>query len=241
VKLYSKVFLKLFVSFIKITIIMISVSSCKSNFSKAEDFYKTWESHSTPISQQSYNKLDPVYQTAYRIYEKFIEASRSGKNRLNPNIKYLVIQETINLSICDSIIETKDSFDRLFFEPIHKQESTPYIMHPDSNTPGITLLYYTDVYKELIKKRNRFSTASVYGLKKDKNIMAVFDGQLSYPRNKMIYDDLLFNIDEIIVSKDLKGVIIRMSHNFGTEQFYYKYDLKNNVWNVQPFDKWSEN
>jgi len=217
------------------------MSSCRSNLVKAEVFYKAWESHSVATSQQSNKALDSIYQTANTAYERFIATAKNGKNRLNPNIKYLIVEQTINVSICDSIVETKDAFNRGFFEPINKQASNPYLLHPTSRIQDITLLYYTDYYKKLIQKRKRFSTESVYGLKKDKDIMAVFDGQLVYPINKMVYDDLLFNIDDMIISKDLKEVIIKMRHNFGSQQIYYKYDPKNDSWNEQRFDRWSDN
>ena len=95
--------------------------------------------------------------------------------------------------------------------------------------------------KKIILKRKRFSTESVYGLKNNENIMAVFSGLVSFPSRKIKYDDLLFKITSMTISKNLEQAVLKMEHNFGSEQIYYKYDRQKDFWFAEKFDKWSGN
>lgn len=231
----SKIFL------FKIMFLILIMSSCKSRMIKAQEFYTTWENNSIPISEEKLNSLNKIDQTIYVLYERFLDSVGSGKNRLLSSVKYLVIDQSVNVAICDSIIKTKDNYGRVFFKPINKKKSNKHILYPRSRNTERTLLYYNEEYKKIISKRKRFATASVYGLKKDKDVLAVFRGVAYYPGGKIKYKNLLFELKSIIISKDLKNAILQIETDFGSEQIYFKYDSKKDFWVAQVFDEWSEN
>uniref|UniRef100_A0AB33L5X2 Uncharacterized protein n=2 Tax=unclassified Tenacibaculum TaxID=2635139 RepID=A0AB33L5X2_9FLAO len=115
---------------------------------KAQEFYTTWENNSIPISEEKLNSLNKIDQTIYVLYERFLDSVGSGKNRLLSSVKYLVIDQSVNVAICDSIIKTKDNYGRVFFKPINKKKSNKHILYPRSRNTERTLLYYNEEYKK---------------------------------------------------------------------------------------------
>lgn len=237
-KVYSST---LKISWFKIILLVLLTLSCKSKMIKAQEFYSTWKNKSIPITEERLNNLSPIEQTVYNLYERLLDSIDSGKNRLLPNIKYLVIDQSVDVIICDSIIKTKDTYGRLFFKPINSKKPNEYNLYPRSKHSDITLLYHNEEYKKIINKRRQFSTESVYGLKNEKNILAIFNGVAYYPNGKIKYKDLLFKIKSITISKGLKSAIIHATNDFRSKQIYYEYDRKKDFWTTQVFDEWSEN
>lgn len=224
----------------KAMVLILLMNSCKTRYVKAKEFYAAWETNSKPISKNKFENLPPLDKTVYNIYEHFLDSVHSTKNRLLPNLKYSVIDNTMDVLVCDSIIKTEDVYGRLFFEPINSQIINNYTLFPRSESSKTTLLYYDKKYRNIINKRKRFSSKSVYGLKKDKNIMAVFSGVAYYPIGKLRYKSLLFRTTDITISKDLKSAVLQIHNDFGSKKIYYTYNDKKDFWSTQEFDKWSD-
>lgn len=205
--------------------VLFSCSSAK--IKRAQNFYDKWEKASSPISDSEYDKFNLIKKRVYDVYEKMIlEVSKNKPENGYPNLKYLIIEPLVNVSICDTIInEPEENQPWLKYNVVNERQSIKYILKPRSNS-FYKLLYYTADYKEILKKRNNFSTPSVYGFKNSKKAFTIFNGRLVYPIGKMHYNSPLYRINTIILSKNLNEGIIKTSTEFSVNGYYFHYDKK---------------
>lgn len=221
---------------------MTSCGSAKIN--TAEKFYSKWEKDSKPISKIEYNQLNILQKKVYDVYEVMvIELSKnvSQYNHPNayPNLKYIIIEPSIFLSLCDSIVESpKQNISGYSYKGIGNKQAGKYILKPRSDTL-YKLLYYTDKYKEILKKRGKFYTPSVFGFKNDSRAFAIFNGRVLYPSNKMYYNDPLTKITSVVFTKKLDEAILITSSTFGMNWYYFKYDKKTKIWSYKLFNQLS--
>ncbi len=211
---------------------MTAILSCSSaKIKRAENFYDKWEKTSSPISDSDYDKFNLIEKRVYDVYEKMIlEISKKKPENGYPNLKYLIIEPIVIVSICDTIIkDPKQNQPWLKYKIVNEHQSIQYILKPRSNS-FYKLLYYTSEYKEILKKRNNFSAPSVYGFKNSKKAFAIFGGRLVYPIGKMHYNSPLFRINTIILSKNLNEGIIKTSTEFSDNEYYFQYDEKTKSW-----------
>ena len=202
--------------------------------SKADRFYDEWLIDSKPISTSEYEKLNLLHKNIYNIYETMLQHSLA-KKPLN-NLKYLVIEPSTYVSICEKIVQ-KENLNKTGFvyKATNEKTVTRYDLKPRSNRTDYQALYYTDKYKLIINERNRFNTASVYGIKNDQDALALFSGHIHYPVKKIKYNEPLLKISKITITADLNEAILTTNSTFNTFKYYFKYDEQTETWNFEVF------
>ena len=216
-------------------LILLVLNSCGANkINKADRFYDEWLIDSKPISTSEYEKLNLLHKNIYDVYETMLQHSLD-KKPLN-NLKYLVIEPSIYVSICDKIIQ-KENLNKTGFvyKATNKKSEIRYVLKPRSNRTDYQALYYTDKYKKIINERNRFKTASVYGFKDNRDALALFSGRIFYPIKKIMYHEPLLKISNITITTDLNEAILIASTTFSTFKYYFNYDERTESWNFEIF------
>lgn len=221
------------------------LSSCSAHkVSRAEKFYANWLSESTPISQTEYENLGVLYQKVYDVYEVLLkDYFQHGPSRNWPNLKYFVIDATVSVSVCDSIMKKDDwtYTGRVRYDPVNLGERFLYNLKPRPHNITYQPLYYNDKYKEIIRERDKFSTPSVYGFQNDKRAFARFSGRWFYkPKlfhvsQKMRYYEPLAKINAIVFTKDFEQAIVWSERPYSSEGYFFKFDNTTKSWDYELF------
>lgn len=214
---------------------LLVLNSCRAHkISKADRFYDSWLIDSKPISTSEYEKLNLLHKNIYDVYETMLQHSLEKKPL--SNLKYLVLEPSIYVSLCDKIVE-KENLNKTGFvyKAANEKSVIRYVLKPRSNRTDYQALYYTDKYKQIINERNRFNTASVYGFKDDRDAFALFNGRVFYPVKKMMFHEPLLKISKIIITSDLNEAIVTTNTPFSTFRYYFNYDEQTESWNFKVF------